>query len=114
MKRSEEYFPANHSPTFHPYWLREGDMIGGTADNYQQGSISFVYADNWPPYTDFHNDTLWISRSESRNDCHAAPDSVPVYVGVALIEKGMFKKGWIRFSLEGSAKITFYEMAFQR
>jgi len=114
MKRSEEYFPASQSLAFHPIWLREGEIIGGTDDNFRRSSASFVYTDSWPPYTDFHNDTLWISRTENRSDCHCAPDGVPVYVGIALIEHGKIKKGWIRFRLEGSARITFLEMAFQR
>lgn len=114
VRRSEEYIPVNHTSVFHPLWLCEGNQIGGTEDNFQRGSATFVYADSWPPYTNIQNDTLWVSRSESRNDCYAAPDGVPVYVGIAMRIDGILKKGWIRYKLEGSAKITFEEMAFQR
>ena len=80
----------------------------------QKTGFSFVYTDSWPTNSTLVNDTLWVSRSESRFDCHAAPDGPSVYVGIAMIEDGKFKKGWIRFRLEGPAKINFEEMAFQR
>ncbi len=49
MKRSETFYPASHATIFHPYWLREGDIIGGTDDYFQRSSASFVYTDSWPP-----------------------------------------------------------------
>ncbi|MBK9291959.1 MAG: hypothetical protein IPM52_10080 [Bacteroidetes bacterium] len=114
MKRSVEYFPASHAPAFHPLWLNEGDLIGGTEDNFRPVAVSFVYSDSWPPSTTIINDTLWVNRSETRNDCRAVPLGQSVFVGLAMIENGKFKRGWIRFRLDGAEKITFEEMAFQR
>ncbi|MCE1200478.1 MAG: hypothetical protein LWX09_00065 [Bacteroidia bacterium] len=114
MRRTAEHLPKSVNKVFTPSWLNEGDAIGGAEDNFQKTGFSFVYTDSWPTNSTFINDTLWVSRSESRFDCHATPDGPSVYIGIAMIEDGKFKKGWIRFRLEGPVKINFEEMAFQR
>lgn len=113
-QRTNEHLPTGVNEVFSPSWIGEGDLIGGSGNDFRKTAFSFVYNDSWPANSTFFNDTLWVSRSEYRSDCHAAPEGRPVYVGIAMIENGKFKKGWIRFRLDGAAKITFEEMAFQR
>lgn len=110
-RESGDYQVLSSETDFHVLGMEFGDKLG-VNDHFSEDTVSFIYNWSTPPCSDFENDTVRISSSYSRFDCHSFPYGEEIYLGFKLIGDPT-RLGWIKLILESENKMALKEYAIQ-